>query len=36
MNKKHVRIPINELWILEKHSKLRLLAEIKRRYKVLQ
>ena len=36
MNKKHVRIPANELWILEKNEKIRLLAELKRRYEVLQ
>ena len=36
MNKKHVRIPANELWILEKKEKIRLLAELKRRYEVLQ
>ena len=35
MNKKHVRIPANELWILEKNEKIRLLAELKRRFKVL-
>ena len=36
MNKKHVRIPANELWILEKNEKIRLLVELKRRYEVLQ
>jgi len=35
MNKKHVRIPANELWILEKNEKIRLLAELKRRYLIL-
>ena len=32
----YVRIPSNELWILEKKEKIRLLAELKRRYEVLQ
>ncbi len=36
MNQNHLKIPKDELWILTKREKIRLLLELKRRVKVLE